>query len=109
MKNVDVTLFKVESSQKTSYGRVTQVRTTVGKISGILLPITSEAAKKQYGYDENVSMQFFYRGGNQSELKVGNIIEIENGESLVIVHIADYIKLKVILLNKYPNKQEMGG
>ena len=66
-------------------------------LSGIILPITSEMAIMKYGYKEPVAYQLFYKG-NHPDLHQGNYIEYQ-GTDYIICHVADYIKVKVVLLS----------
>jgi hypothetical protein len=92
MKNTVVQL-QVSSNSVDVEGNLISLLSDVKKISGILLPTTQEEMNKKYGYSNIVSYQFFYKGKENIEL--GSYIN-----NLLVVHIVDYIKIKVILLKE---------
>ncbi|WHH59164.1 hypothetical protein [Petroclostridium sp. X23] len=114
-----------------SEGNISNEWVDVVALAGTLLPIGSEMAARQYGYSENVSYQFFYKGTN-IKVRTGNRVLISFSEYLkfgegytfeedlqfggdtdivrfYIVHIADYKKMKVLLLDTFIGKMQIRG
>lgn len=92
----DIATLQEASPVQDTEGSITNDWVNVINISGTKLPITSEIAIKKYGYYENVQYQFFTKESH-SKLLAGNRLVIGN-ENLMIGHVADYKKIRVVLL-----------
>jgi len=78
-------------------GNVFKTTAEAGTIRGILIPVNSELASKDFGFDENVSHRFFCKDKHPAIL-VGNVVRYL-GLDYHIIHIADYGKVRVLHLN----------
>ena len=96
MKKISVSLLEY-TPQVDDEGNVFKTTIEVGVIRGILIPVNSELASKDFGFDENVSHRFFCKDKNPAIL-VGNIVR-HLGCDYPIIHIADYGKVRVLHLN----------
>ena len=96
MKRVSVLLF-VREAVLDDEGRTDGVLTPAGSLKGTMIPVSSELANRDFGFDENVSFRFFCKG-KSDDITAGNVIRYK-GEDYSIVHISDYGKIKVIHIN----------
>ena len=96
MKKISVSLLEY-TPQIDDEGDVFKTTTEVGAIRGILIPVNSELASKDFGFDENVSHRFFCKDKHPAIL-VGNVVRYL-GSDYPIIHIADYGKVRVLHLN----------
>ncbi len=78
-------------------GRIVRTLTEQGRFKGMMVPVNSELAAKEFGFDENISHRFFCKASSPM-LVAGNILRY-NGRDYSIVHVADYDKVKVVHLN----------
>lgn len=86
-------------------GRTVRELTLQGTASGVILPVSSELAAKDFGFDENISHRLFCKEKNPF-ITAGNVIKY-NEKDYNIVHVADYGKIRVVHLNTLIGRQNV--
>ncbi|MDR0405667.1 MAG: hypothetical protein LBH54_02605 [Clostridiales bacterium] len=96
MRKNDALLFSCEPYSD-GEGRIARAADPRGGVKGIMVPVGSELAAREFGFAENVSHRFFCKEENP-HLLAGNMMRYD-GRDYTIVHVADYGRIKVVHLN----------